>query len=392
MLIVTNMENDIIKLTKRLIEIPSFVSKNDDEGLFCEFMYKYLKTNFPTLAINKQYVGKTRFNILVNPQKNPKILFLGHLDTVQPKFGWKTNPLKLTVKNDKLYGLGTADMKGSVVSLLLTLEELNKTTDLSKIMICLYVDEEYDFYGMKRLTKDFESMPKLTVSLDGDLDVSSGCRGLIEINCTFLGKSAHASKPFLGVNVIRETNKLIDDLEKFVQKFEDRYLGISTLNIAYIRAGTITKDNNNILWQREGNVIPDYADVTIEARTASKKLDAYTLINQIKQLIKKYKLGLQDIKIRQDLLPWPVAYSSKEFEIIKNAYKKSGLSFRKSDRKFSGYIDAAMLSEKINLPIFIIGAGGENAHGANENTSIENIEKAKEIYKSIICDMIGERL
>src|SRR3990167_6915569 len=82
-----------------------------NEKSLAEWIIWYLtKLGF---TIEKIPVNKDRFNVLATRgQKNSKLLIYGHLDTVPVYQGWETDPFFITQQQDKLYGLGTCDMKG----------------------------------------------------------------------------------------------------------------------------------------------------------------------------------------------------------------------------------------------------------------------------------------
>lgn len=111
-----------IELTKKLISIPSYVDKTTDESLVIKYLYKYLKDNLKIAEISLQKVEGKRSNIIVK-KGSPKLLVVGHIDTVQKREGWSTDPLIPIEKDKKLFGLGANDMKGSLATFLTALIE-----------------------------------------------------------------------------------------------------------------------------------------------------------------------------------------------------------------------------------------------------------------------------
>lgn len=380
------MKNNVLELTKQLIQIPSYVDGNTDEQECLSFVESIVKKYLPQFTTKKQYIDiiSSRYNLVLGKSINPKLLVVGHIDTVQPNIDWVTEPLQPTEKNGKLYGLGAADMKGSLASFLTALIRVQKKIAPKDLMLLIYTDEEYDFKGMRRFVQGLKIKPNMVLSLDGNLQISSGCRGLIEIKFVIKGKSAHAKNPMLGINAIRQANELVNKLENRIQKYVDAYLGMSTLNIAYLRGGTVFEENGSLIFQQEGNIIPDYVEMILEVRPAKKELSAPCVIKEIQCIASQLTLQIIDTKIRHDIKPLSVSYDSKELVILEQIYKKTKVSFEKANRKFSGYLDMQMLAENIDAPMFIIGAGGENAHGPNENVSLENIQKAQQIYEALL--------
>lgn len=379
-------QNNVVKLTEQFIKIPSYVDNQNNEIALGNYIYSLLQTELPELKTSKQVCDKNgRFNI-ISRQSSPTLFVCGHIDTVQPQSGWKNDPFIPRTKNNRLYGLGSCDMLGSIAAFITALQNVKNEIDLNKVMLLWYIDEEYDFLGMKTFVYELEEdiNPQLALSLDGDLELRSGCRGLIELDTELIGISGHSSNPANGNNVIRSTAKLVYLLEQDITKYSNQYLGTSTINIAYIQAGSISKSGNRIIWRREGNIIPDFADCTIEVRTSNSELNAKLFIGLLKKNAKQLGLRVGKIKIRHDLSNLNVSLDSKETQNVKAIYKKCGIKYTTADVSFSGYIDIQMLQDKVGSPIYIIGAGGENEHAPNESVNIDDLNKAVKLYEEIL--------
>ena len=72
-----------VDLTKKLISIPSYVDSSTNEREIAEYVYQYL-SNISWLTTVKQNVENNRFNVIAYSSLSPKLLLVGHLDTVQP--------------------------------------------------------------------------------------------------------------------------------------------------------------------------------------------------------------------------------------------------------------------------------------------------------------------
>lgn len=377
---------DVLTLTKQLLAIPSYVDATHDEAAAVTFLEKFVQEHIPGALVERQYIADSdRFNLIVRGKNQPRLFFLGHIDTVQPKEDWSTDPFEPSVQDDALYGLGAADMKGSLAAFLCALVEQKQKID--DIMLLIYVDEEYDFAGMIEFVQSgmlAAIKPELIISLDGTLELSSGCRGLVEITATLTGKSGHSSNPANGVNAITQTVYALQELEAAIRAYNDTYLGVSTLNVAYLHGGIVSSETEPLMLQREGNVIPDFADVTFEIRVSNAELTAEKTLQLFTQLIEQRGLSIQSTNIRHDIKPWPVAYDSEKIVDLEEAYALAGVACKKAARQHSGYIDAQMITENVDVPTFIIGAGGQNKHGADEHVPIKNLEDATRLFGVIL--------
>lgn len=386
------MTTKTVELAKQLIAIPSFVSDTQNEAEMVNFLAAYARKNLPNFTIQLSPVGddQTRKNIYLLGAKTPRLVFVGHVDTVCPSDGWKTDPFAPTIIDTKLYGLGAADMKGSIASLLIALQNVDQKL-LDEIAVLLYVDEEYRFAGMKQLIDDGvitrDAQPDLVISLDGGLQVLSGCRGLIKIDMEVIGKSGHASNPANGVNTITNLMDVFGVLQSKLPKFTSN-LGTSTMNVAYLRGGAVADTDSPINLQRAGNVIPNYAESIIELRTASPELNAQCVETIIREECTARNLVLKSFNTKIDLGVWPGSFADSMTKLVERCYQKAGVKYAKADPQYIGFIDVQMLAATIGSPAYVIGAGGENRHGANENVALQDLECAREMYQTIITELL----
>jgi acetylornithine deacetylase/succinyl-diaminopimelate desuccinylase-like protein len=382
-----------LSLTEKLIALPSYVDSNNNEGAALDFLFDYLSTTFPDMKVEKQFLkNSSRYNLVLRGKNSPKLFVLGHIDTVQPKEGWRTDPFSPVIQNGNLYGLGSCDMKGSLAAFLWSLAEEKKRISLDDVTLLIYVDEEYDFQGIRRFVQN-EPMtkltPKLALSLDGELPVGTGCRGVIELTATVTGKSGHAGDPTNGINAITESMAALADIRQKLEDFSDPALGKTTVNVAAIRGGVRQQDNDGtVYWLEEGNVIPDAVQFVFEVRPSVIAVNAGYVKTMLIELLEQRGLKLVEVHTRHDISPWPVVHDAWSINLLKTIYAEAKVPFEFSDRSLKGYIDAQMVAEKISAPTYIIGTGGMNKHGVNENVSINNIEAAARIYRGLLQELL----
>ncbi len=364
--------NITIELAQKLISIPSWVGSGCDEQKIGEFIYNWLRKN-TDLKVIKQPVKDGRFNIIATDGYPTKLLMVGHIDTVETRAGWITNPLDPVIKNDRLYGLGATDMKGSLAALLTAVSEAKDTRGL---MVLCYIDEEYDFAGMRAFVDEYRDRikPKIIISLDGSAgQIGIGCRGLIEVSFRLRGKTGHAGRPELGVNAIASGVNLINKLKRqLATKYSDPILGTSTLNVAYCQGGLDLGGPN---YGRQGNNIADLAEFVLDIRPAVKELTAAKVRDLLAQYARSAKLELEDFTVRHDLGSWLTP--PKQLE---------GLGLPGNCEPSLGYIDLQMLWQTFGkVPCLTLGAGNlVIAHTPNEYVEINNLEKTKEFICQIL--------
>ncbi len=371
------MKNNIVELTKQLITLPSWVDDQTNEAAIGRFIFDYLKRN-SSLILEKQSVTKSRYNVTAQKGRSVDTLVVGHLDTVQPSQSWSKNPTQPEVVGNQLFGLGSSDMKSGLAAML----EMATNTNLAdNTMFLFYVDEEYDFLGMKKFVKEYASKikPKRIISLDGSsLSITNGCRGLIEITATIKGKSGHAARPESGVNAITKTSQIINKLNNWLGNYVSAELGPTVSNLAYINGGQYQGQNkDNLVLGKQGNVIPDICMLTIYNRPSRPELTADRVIGLIKDETKKYGVRLLSYSIRHDLGSWLTP---------KEDIDQRGLTLPFSRADKTGYIDVQMLWQNFGrVPCFTVGAGqASQAHKADEFVEITKLKKLARIINKLI--------
>lgn len=352
----------IIDLTSQLVSIPSWVDNQTNEIKVGEYIFEYLKNN-TKLLVEKEMVVNGRFNILVGFNQDIKTLIMGHIDTVGINNNWETDPLVSTIKDGRLYGRGTTDMKSGLAAMMLTAADKNLPKGVAFLF---YIDEEYNFAGVKKFITDFcsEINPESIISLDGsELNIGNGCRGLIEISATIMGKSCHASRPENGVNALEVTFKSVEKLKKYLLKFNDPELGNTSINLSSISGGNAA------------NVVPDSCQFLLDIRPSSSKINAKFIINLLDKFATDFDGNLIKYNINFDFGSWLTPKTKLEM---------LGLDFK--DISTSGYMDTQMLWLIFNKPkCLTIGAGAQNtAHSSNEYIEIEKLEKLPKILFDII--------
>ncbi len=358
--------NKILELTKKLVSIPSWVDEQTNESKIGEFIFEYLKNN-SELLLKKEMVIDSRFNILARNSQNVETLIIGHIDTVGINNNWKTDPIIPTVKNGKLYGRGTTDMKSGIAAMMLAATDKNLPNNTAFLF---YIDEEYNFAGIKKFMADYGAKikPKSIFSLDGsELEIANGCRGLIEISATIKGISCHAATPQNGVNAIEVTTKAINKLKNYLSQFVDPELGSTSLNLASIEGRGSAP-----------NVVPDKCQFILDIRPSVSQVNAKSILDELN----KFVIGLGG-----KLINPKVKFNFSSWLTPKSKLTKLGLNFKNIST--SGYIDIQMLWQLFNQPLCLtIGAGTQQtAHASNEYIEIEKLEKLPTILFNIIQNL-----
>jgi acetylornithine deacetylase/succinyl-diaminopimelate desuccinylase-like protein len=379
---------NLIPLTKDLIKIPSYYDGSTNEKAVADYIFSYLKQN-TRLIIEKEIVEGERYNIVAysptcksaDGSFNLDTLFINHIDTVEPKQGSARDQFAAIEENGKIYGLGSVDTKGNV-AILMKLAELVKE---QKCMFLFYVDEEYDFKGIKKFIDNYKRTLTVTkiISADGEnLQIRNASRGIYEIDITCIGKTGHASNPQNGVNAIRAFEKICTSVEAQLDNKPDADLGKTTLNVSYIHGGLHKGvKNNHVELGKSGNNIADYLEATLEFRLNTSVNGTY-IVSLLEQFSKEHNVNLKIKTVRHNLESW---YTDKEnLLFLEQALQKTEVVPTYTDAGLSGYVDIGLLKEVFPSICSCIGAKGKNRHGVNEYVETDSLYKLFDIFKLLI--------
>ncbi len=370
--------NSTINILKNLIKIPSYFDGNNNE----EKIKNYIKNIFvnSNYVVEEQIIDNGRSNLIISNSKNPKIILFGHMDTVLPQYIKNKNVFSPKIIGDKLYGLGSVDMK-SGLAIMINQALVNKKEGLALIFTS---DEEYCFKGALKLIEIYKYNPKLIINIEPtNLKILNGCRGITEFSFNLIGKSCHASVKKLGTNAIEKAVDLVNILEKELNKLDTNDVRTS-INLSYLHGGNlqVSKDGNNYISDL-GMIVPNFAKVNCEIRIGNQKITKDIIKNNIDIIAKKIGIEIKDLEFKFFLNSMFTSRDKiKDFENIAKDYL---LPVEYLNINNAGFYEVQIIQQKFNTPCVIFGPGPmEKAHTQDEYVSIETIEKAEKVINSFI--------
>lgn len=263
---------DAIDLLKRLISTPS-VSRQEQDA--ADVLSDYIK-QYEHFTIHRE--GNNLW--IMDPhydEQRPTLLLNAHIDTVKPVDSWERNPFMPVVEDDCLYGLGSNDCGGGLVSLLQVFRLLTEKPQQYNLIYLASAEEEVS--GINGIRRVLPLLPKVDVSIVGEptgMQPAIAEKGLMVLDVTCKGVSGHAARQE-GVNAIYEALDDLNWLRNYRFEKVSDLLGPTLMNVTVINAGT------------QHNVIPDKCTFTVDIRTNEyyRNEDVYDFIkNHLKGEVK----------------------------------------------------------------------------------------------------------
>ena len=192
------------------------------------------------------------------------VVLCGHLDTVTTDPAkWARDPFAAEMDDERIWGLGAADMKAGVAAIVTVGLELVRRGLRSRrdVVLMLTCDEEYGYRGAAAVAAsgaiDDAELVVIAEPTDGRIHV--GQKGELWIAATFTGLEAHGSVPETGINTVLPAARLALDLQEAVDALPAiGGLGRTTLNVGTFHGG------------RQVNIVPDRTDVSFDARVVDE--------------------------------------------------------------------------------------------------------------------------
>lgn len=369
-----------------------------NERSLAEWTHWYLaKIGF---KVKKIPVGDDRFSILAERGKGKsKILCYAHLDTVPTYHGWNTDPLAITQKGDKLYGLGTCDMKGGMAALLFALSNLPQKVPLK---LFFAIDEENDSDGSWTLVKQH---PRLIAGITHMLSVEPGAssdkaggadvltlgrRGRARFIIKVQGYSAHGGHVERGINAVVIAADIVKHLETLKIPKHPR-LGSGSHFIARIEAAA------------KGISNPEYCEIEIDRHlvipeTTESCLKQYQKIcdQAIKQLhvpahLKKYVFTKVELKKRKHDYMKPYETLQND-PFVKKARRAILAEKGRVNINYGRSVgDENIFASELGIKPIIVGPEGGNLHSPNEWVSLNSMEECSRVYQGLLLETYKDK-
>jgi len=252
----TTLTADALALLKRLIATPSFSREEQQTAALIEAFFR--EKQIPYERLENNIWAKNRF---FDPAK-PTVLLNSHHDTVKPNPSWTLDPFTPVERDDKLFGLGSNDAGGCLVSLMAAFVYFYDRPDLSHNVVMAASAEE-EISGRNGLELLLPHLPPISFAIVGEpteMQLAIAEKGLLVLDCTAHGVSGHAARNE-GENAIYKAIQDINWLTTYQFPKESPTLGPIKLSVTIIQAGS------------QHNVVPDVCTFTVDVRVTEQ----YTL-------------------------------------------------------------------------------------------------------------------
>lgn len=374
-------KEETIELLQQMIGFKTVNEPGDELPLA-----KFIKQKLDEIGVESVVddLGNNRGNIigrLRGSGEREALLFNGHLDTVPPgDIEWEHDPYSGKVVDGKIYGRGSADMKGGLAAMLIALKAVKKAGWKLKgdFVYSATAGEETVSIGAVKFVEDggLDGVGAIIIGEPSSIGINIAEKGAFWIEIATYGKTAHGAFPQKGINAVVNMNALLSELISYRFKYEENtILGRPTMNISTIKGGVKT------------NVVPDKCSITIDMRTVPG-MDHKEIVKDFEKIIEKLSNEIDDFKADIKILNDRAAVETKPNhpfvklaeEIVKEEFgrdiKAQGVNF---------YTDASIFLPAKQIPCIFSGPGDASmAHQPNEHITIDSLMESVHFYIAMI--------
>jgi len=257
-----DLYDDAVQLLTQLIEIPSY---SREESSTAEVIEEF----FTARDIEFHKSGNNIWAFAAAFDKNkPTIWLNSHHDTVKPNAGYTKDPFQAITEDGKLFGLGSNDAGGPLVSLMAAFTHFHEQELPFNLIMIASAEEEIS--GKNGIASVIDQLPPCELAIVGEptlMDMAVAEKGLMVIDAKVYGKAGHAAREE-GINAI---HLALDELQKIKDfKFQkvSEFLGKTKISTTVIHSG------------QQHNVVPDLCEFVLDVRVT----DAYSLEEALEEL------------------------------------------------------------------------------------------------------------
>ncbi len=329
------------------------------------------------MEVWEEEVFPGRPNVIARlPGRDPgrRLVLEAHTDTVSVK-GMTIPPFEPLILDGKMYGRGSCDTKAGLATMMHAMASLKADGIMPpcEVLLAAVVDEEFSYRGVVKLCESLKADAAI-VAEPTEMRAVIATKGVLRCRIVVHGKSAHSSKPHLGVNAITHMARVIAAIEADNDRMaaiQHPLVGCGTCNVGVINGGV------------QVNFVPDICAIEIDRRLlpGERADDAVAHYRQLLQGIAGITAEVEEpLLLVDEALDTPAG--SAVVQTASRVLREMGLNPDPCGVPFG--CDASKLS-RAGIPSIVFGPGSiDRAHTVDEYVELDQVEQALEFQRRFI--------
>lgn len=376
------MSDGTIKLLRDLIAVdsvnPSLVSGGAGESEVARAVAAEMRESGLDVEVTEVAPGRPNVvGVLEGRGPGRSLMYCGHLDTVGVE--GMERPFDPVERGGKIYGRGSADMKGGVAAMLGAARAVAESGGLraGRLVVAAVVDEEYASIGAEALVTRWSADAAVVTEPTG-LVVATGHKGFSWVEVVAAGRAAHGSLPAEGRDAILRMGRVLSRLEELGRRLQSGVphpsLGHPSLHGSLIEGG------------REMSTYPDRCVLRMERRTLPGEQSGIAL-REAEEILDSLKADDAEFEGTARLLferpPYDTPQGHDLPPLLESSITTTGRAARRGGMPY--WTDAALLGQA-GIPSVVFGPGGEGFHGLEEYVLRDEVLACRDALTTLARD------
>ena len=372
---------DAVALARALIKIdsrnPTLARDGPGEGEVARILASVLDDWGFSVELADVVPGRPNLIARMGPAGAPALMLNGHLDVVGVE-GMTHKPFAAELRAGRIYGRGSADMKGGIAAMCAAACGASAESD-RQILVTAVADEEYESLGLRALLASGVRAEAAIVTEPTQLAICPAHRGFAWLDVKFTGRAAHGSRYDIGVDAILHAGLLLAELDALEKTRANGpvhpLLGRGSLHASTIQGGVGM------------STYPERCDLALERRTLPGE-SAEAAIREVTEACERVRARRPElsaeVRLRTAQAPSDVPVDAPIVGRLRKALESESMPVRIAG--LSAWTDAALLNEA-GIPAVCFGPGDISlAHAAEEFVPVTEIEQCARVLTQVVHD------
>jgi acetylornithine deacetylase len=376
-------DSDPSRLLARLISIdsvnPDLVPGGAGESVIADVCGEWLAARgFEVHSLEKRPGRPSLVAIARGTGGGRSLMLNGHLDTVSLA-DYDGDPLDPQIRDGKMYGRGTFDMKGGIAAMMVAAARATAHGPLrGDVILACVADEEYGSSGTEEVLESFTADAAI-VTEPSHLEVTLAHKGFVWFDVEIEGRAAHGSRPELGIDAIAKAGHFLVALEELGQRLAQGpahpLLGVGTVHASVIHGG------------EEPSTYPAHCRITLERRTVPGE-SAERVERELVDVLDRLAATVPDFcyRLTRGLHREPFE-ADPQTPVVRTLarHAEKALGHPPVVRAEPFWTDCALL-DRAGIPCLLFGVDGAGAHAATEYVDLASLDRLTDILTATIAD------
>ena len=372
------MTDPCLSLLRDLVAIdsvnPSLVPGARGEGDIAQAIAQHLRQLGLDVAVQDVAPGRPNvIGVLQGREPGPSLMYCGHIDTVGVE--GMTAPFVPDVRDGRLYGRGSQDMKGGVAAMI-DAARLARDRGFSRgrLIIAAVVDEEYASIGADALVREWRA-DAAVVTEPTDLQIGVGHKGFAWFEIETRGRAAHGSRPRDGRDAILRMGRVLSRLEQLDRALQSRaphpIMGTASLHASTVQGG------------HEWSSYPDRCVLQMERRTVSGETAA-SAEREVRDILEALRAEDAEFQGESRLVFARSSYETPPNHAVTQLLTQCATerAVATSQVGMSFWTDAAILGDA-GVPSVLFGPGGAGLHSVEEYVKVDDVLACRDVLAAL---------